>query len=203
MYVAKKDYEQFKQDVKSELSNIKQNQTNILSCIKITSKCESALLERLSTVEKEIDLLNNSIKNNIQNIEGLSRTVKSLSYELKKTRKSSETIFRQLSEALNMVMVQNILDKLEIFDKIADNSSAQNDNRLDYRKTCPTCGIPVSNSSGKCPNCGTNLIKNSNQDSGYAGDGKKKCPLCGTIVRASENSCVYCGHRFPPEIDKK
>lgn len=191
MTLSKKDYEQFKQDVKSELAVIKQNQSDILACLKSVSRCADTTLKKIEATESAVNSLRNSVNADARKTTNLNETVKKLSEELAKLQKSTETNFAQFSEALNMVMVQNILDKMEILGGTLDNSNPQN-NKGYYTKTCPKCGRPLNNAAAsQCPSCGAKLNDSAEDKSEY-----KICPLCGEKVLEEEYCCVHCGYKF-------
>lgn len=166
MNIAKKDYEQFKQDTKSELAKIRNNQSEIISCLKTISMCENALHEQISSIEESIRILNDSIKSNTKKTIGLSNTIKKFLVKLEKAEQNTETNFRNLNDAVNMIMIQSILDKIEMIDDLPKAPSqnqktkkrhTQKRDVTQYSKVCPLCGALVMKQDSECVHCGHNF----------------------------------------------
>ena len=166
MNIAKKDYEQFKQDTKSGLAEIRKNQANILSCLKAISVCENALHEQITSIEESIRILTDSVKSDTKKMVSLSNTIKKLLLTLKKIEQNTETNFRNLSDAVNMIMVQGILDRIEMIG-VLPKAPPQNQKAK----------------KGHTPK--SNVVQYS-----------KVCPLCGALIMKQDNECVHCGHNF-------
>lgn len=206
----KKEYEA----IISELQFITDNQHIILESTKeISEKNVSkeemknyiqSLEDRMCTIGEMLNVIVSQFKQTSKEINDhrkfervISSEIEGLRNDINEMKKSGERNVQRLNEALNMVMIQNLLDRAETIDLSSNCSRPQKSDERHYTETCPTCGKPITNSDGICNICGSKV--NGKEDFNTL-DETKSCPVCGSLVLKRDCNCVHCGHKFSDNL---
>lgn len=157
MYLGKKEFEAFKSETISYLNTIEKNQEGMLEILKVLVSGQNDLQKRISVLEESAGRLESLIaENEATNSKKLADIMLTLIKETDKIKRNHSTNMKQIREAVNLLMLEGLLDRAEMLCETSGKSAGKvkPKRKVTANKICPLCGALVLDEDNVCLHCG-------------------------------------------------
>lgn len=160
MHLGRKEFDAFKTEVTSFLDTLEKNQEGMLNILKEMILEQTNLKQEISTVEEDVKRLEGLIADNEACNRSVANALLRLIKETDNLKRSSNSNMKQISESINALMLEGLLDRAELLCTIPEKpvtkpkKSSSKKEKNDYSRVCPLCGSLVLNDDSACNHCG-------------------------------------------------